>query len=110
MSKCRRCGTEVDKYTTMFGYCEKCIKLMDVLMDGLTDEPCLKCKNFSFCYEIPDDGGNDNTHLIVECQEKDYKYFQQSTKELNKWFILECILALLLVVLFLGTVVFLVAK
>lgn len=26
MSICRRCEQEIDKYTTMFGYCPKCIK------------------------------------------------------------------------------------
>ena len=24
MSKCRECGKEIDRYTTMFGYCKKC--------------------------------------------------------------------------------------
>ena len=26
MSKCRRCDKEVDKHTTMFGYCKDCQK------------------------------------------------------------------------------------
>ena len=42
MSICRRCNNKVNKYTTMFGYCESCCNVLDyetpLTFKTITDE------------------------------------------------------------------------